>query len=85
MHFGYFIIMIIWNIKKLHTYKIHVLLDQFKEPDENFVPLHLPFLCVLQVTDSGKKNELLFAEFNTNYNKEPEIYKKGSVLFKQVC
>lgn len=37
----------------------------------------------LQVTDSGLKNEMLFTEFNTNYNDEPEMYKKGTVVYKE--
>jgi len=31
---------------------------------------------------SADKNELLFSRFKINYNNEPEIYKKGSVLFR---
>lgn len=33
-------------------------------------------------TVSGDKNELLFSRFGINYNNEPEIYKKGSVIFR---
>jgi tRNA(His) guanylyltransferase len=33
-------------------------------------------------TVSGEKNELLFSRFGINYNNEPEIYKKGSVIFR---
>ena len=29
---------------------------------------------------SGDKNEILFSEFNINYNNLPQIYRKGSVL-----
>lgn len=32
---------------------------------------------------SALKNELLFREFNRNYNNEPAISKKGSVLFRR--
>jgi tRNA(His) guanylyltransferase len=29
---------------------------------------------------SSDKNELLYQEFNTNYNNLPDIYRKGSIL-----
>jgi tRNA(His) guanylyltransferase len=35
-------------------------------------------------TLSADKNEILFSQFNINYNNEPEMYKKGSVLFYDV-
>lgn len=35
-------------------------------------------------TLSSDKNELLFSKFGINYNNEPAIYKKGSVIFKDV-
>ncbi|EDV20051.1 uncharacterized protein TRIADDRAFT_32525 [Trichoplax adhaerens] len=31
-------------------------------------------------TDSGDKNELLFSQFQINYDKEPAIFRKGSIL-----
>ncbi|KAG6208275.1 Glucose-responsive transcription factor [Claviceps purpurea] len=33
-------------------------------------------------TLAADKNEILFSRFNINYNKEPEIFKKGSVIFR---
>lgn len=33
---------------------------------------------------SADKNEILFSKFGINYNNEPEIYKKGSVIFRDV-
>ncbi|KAK3383029.1 Thg1 C terminal domain-containing protein [Lasiosphaeria ovina] len=36
----------------------------------------------LNGTFSKDKNELLYSQFNINYNNEPEIYKKGSVVFR---
>lgn len=33
---------------------------------------------------SSDKNELLFSKFHINYNNEPEMYKKGSVVFRDV-
>ncbi|XP_067899313.1 probable tRNA(His) guanylyltransferase isoform X2 [Heterodontus francisci] len=34
----------------------------------------------LKGTIAADKNEILFLEFNINYNNEPEIYRKGTVL-----
>lgn len=34
-------------------------------------------------TLSSDKNEILFSEFNTNYNNEPVIYKKGTILLRK--
>jgi len=36
-----------------------------------------------QGTVSSQKNEILFSQFNINYNKLPEMFRKGSVLFKE--
>nr|KAI8768872.1 putative tRNA(His) guanylyltransferase isoform X2 [Biomphalaria glabrata] len=36
----------------------------------------------LRGTLSSDKNELLFSEFNINYNNIPELYRKGSVLIR---
>ncbi|KHN96805.1 tRNAHis guanylyltransferase [Metarhizium album ARSEF 1941] len=33
-------------------------------------------------TLAADKNEILFSRFHINYNNEPEIYKKGSVVFR---
>ncbi|GLB01095.1 tRNA-His guanylyltransferase [Aspergillus tubingensis] len=38
----------------------------------------------LKGTLSSDKNEILFKRFGINYNNEEEIYKKGSVLYRQV-
>ncbi|TDZ40218.1 tRNA(His) guanylyltransferase [Colletotrichum spinosum] len=35
-----------------------------------------------QGTVSSDKHEILFSKFGINYNNEPEIYKKGSVVFR---
>lgn len=35
------------------------------------------------MTDSRLKNELLFSEYNTNYNNEAEINKKGTIIYKE--
>ncbi|KAJ9354339.1 Thg1 C terminal domain-containing protein [Paecilomyces variotii] len=37
----------------------------------------------LKGTVSSDKNEILFTRFGINYNNEPEIYKKGSVVYRQ--
>lgn len=36
-------------------------------------------------TLAADKNELLFSRFGINYNNEPEMYRKGSVVFRDVC
>ncbi|KAK5663540.1 hypothetical protein OQA88_3971 [Cercophora sp. LCS_1] len=33
-------------------------------------------------TFSANKNEILFSRFHMNYNNEPEMFKKGSVIFR---
>ncbi|XP_038210402.1 probable tRNA(His) guanylyltransferase [Zerene cesonia] len=35
-------------------------------------------------TVSADKNEILFKEFNINYNNEPEIFKRGTILLRQI-
>ena len=37
----------------------------------------------LQGTLAADKNEILFSEFNINYNNEPLMYRKGTVLIWQ--
>ncbi|XP_077122543.1 putative tRNA(His) guanylyltransferase [Ranitomeya variabilis] len=36
----------------------------------------------LKGTLSGEKNEILYSEFNINYNNEPAMYRKGSVIIR---
>ena len=36
----------------------------------------------LRTTRSDEKNEMLFTKFGTNYNAEPAIYRKGSVIYR---
>ncbi|KAJ3300443.1 tRNA-histidine guanylyltransferase 1-like [Borealophlyctis nickersoniae] len=38
---------------------------------------------LLKDTDSAAKNELLFKQYGINYNKLPELFKKGSVLYRR--
>ncbi|KAI4925897.1 uncharacterized protein J4E92_006633 [Alternaria infectoria] len=38
----------------------------------------------LKGTVSSDKNEILFKEFGINYNNEPECFKKGTVLYRDV-
>lgn len=38
-----------------------------------------------QGTLAADKNEILFSQFGINYNNEPEMFKKGSVVFRDVC
>ena len=37
----------------------------------------------LQGTLSSDKNEILFSRYGINYNNEPELFKKGSVVFRE--
>lgn len=37
---------------------------------------------MLKGTFSADKNEILFSKFGINYNNEPEMFKKGSVIFR---
>lgn len=39
---------------------------------------------VIQGTFAADKNEILFSKFGINYNNELDIYKKGSVVFRNV-
>lgn len=39
----------------------------------------------LSGTISSDKNEILFSRFGINYNNEDEMFKKGSVIFREVC
>ncbi|KAL8821859.1 MAG: hypothetical protein Q9223_000157 [Gallowayella weberi] len=39
---------------------------------------------MLKGTVSADKNEILFSQFGINYNNEPEQFKKGSLLFRDV-
>lgn len=39
--------------------------------------------CMLQGTDAGFKNELLFSQFSINYAKLPEQFKKGSLVLRE--
>ena len=41
-------------------------------------------LTGFQGSVAADKNEILFSRFKINYNNEPEIYKKGSVVFRDV-
>lgn len=56
--------------------------------------LEIQFVCLFSVrvlflfissqgTLAGDKNEILFSEFNINYNNEPLMYRKGTVLIWQ--
>ena len=35
-------------------------------------------------TVAADKNGILFSRFGINYNNEPEMYRKGSVVFREV-
>lgn len=38
----------------------------------------------LKGTVSSDKNEILFKEFGINYNKEPDCFRKGTVMCRDV-
>ena len=38
----------------------------------------------LEGTESADKNEILWSEFGKNYNKEPSMFRKGTVLYREV-
>lgn len=40
------------------------------------------FLCSLKNKKTSDLNDILFTKFKTNYNNEPEIYRKGTLMFK---
>lgn len=45
------------------------------------------YMCILtcrQGTLAADKNEILFSRFKINYNNEPEMFKKGSIIFRDV-
>ena len=44
----------------------------------------LTYSDMAQGTLAADKNEILFSKFHINYNNEPEIFKKGSVVFRDV-
>lgn len=41
--------------------------------------------CRLKGTYSSDKHEILFSEFNLNYNNMPELHKKGTTLLRAKC
>lgn len=38
---------------------------------------------ILNGTLSSEKNEILFSRFGINYNNEPEVFKKGSIVIRE--
>ena len=41
-------------------------------------------LILMQGTVASEKNEILFSEFEVNYNNEAELFKKGSIIYRDV-
>lgn len=37
-----------------------------------------------QGTVAAEKNEILFSQFGINYNNEDEMFRKGSIIFRDV-
>ena len=38
-----------------------------------------------QRTLAADKNEILFSQFGINYNNEDEMFKRGSMIYRDVC
>ena len=38
----------------------------------------------MQGTIASEKNEILFSEFKMNYNNEADMFKKGSIIYRNV-
>lgn len=58
--------------------------DAEKELAVRLIPVRERSRLTLQGSLAADKNEILFSRFQINYNNEPEIYKKGSVVFRDV-
>ncbi len=43
------------------------------------------WLILIQGTIASEKNEILFSEFKMNYNNEADMFKKGSIIYRDVC
>lgn len=44
----------------------------------------IPLSQGLKGTSAANKNEIMFSRFGINYNNEPVMFKKGSVLVREV-
>ena len=42
-------------------------------------------LILVQGTIASEKNEILFSDFNKNYSDEADMFKKGSIIYRNVC
>ena len=42
-------------------------------------------LILKQGTIASEKHEILFSEFKMNYNDEADVFKKGSMIYREVC
>ena len=42
------------------------------------------WLILIQGTMASEKNEILFSEFKMNYNNEADMFKKGSIIYRDV-
>lgn len=58
---------------------------------EKTLAVRVPFFCYgsfiltwYQGTLAADKNEIMFSRFKINYNNEPEMFKKGSIIFRDV-
>ena len=51
----------------------------------NNLSLVVLWLILKQGTISSEKHEILFSEFEMNYNDEADMFKKGSIIYREVC
>lgn len=51
--------------------------------ERQYIQSFLHLFLFPQGTLAADKNEILFSEFNINYNNEPPLYRKGTVLIWQ--
>ena len=42
-------------------------------------------LIMKQGTVASDKHEILYSEFKMNYNNEADVFKKGSIIYREVC
>jgi hypothetical protein len=64
---------------KQNTYlHMAIILSSFPEPEPCTT-----FCCYVQGTTADVKNNLLFEKFNINYNNLPQIFRKGSIVYRK--
>ena len=51
----------------------------------NSISLVVFRLILKQGTIASEKHEILFSQFEMNYNDEADMFKKGSIIYREVC